>query len=586
MREVERSNVAFLAAMEKARGDPGQGHANVPEIMDSLARLTAATARGCCSLNLDSFQGTGRPEGGECPFDRLKAVETEDLALRTLLLWLGGLTEARFRECLALAPAHAYFLERARAEGVIPQNLQHGDGGGGEDGEDGEIPDELMYAFQHPLEWLVSGVKMPTPEPDGVTGDGEEEAEAEAEAETEEEAEAEGARVPRRIIENRASLIRFFRALGTFSRNATALKRLHLRFNGGAGDAPPGVTGQLERLAQELGLSSGAVTSLIAAARAGAPAVFARYHAVKAGILGLGRLSFPDISEPVPSAPVSFRRALRETLGAFRAFSPAMAEAAGRVAGEGRLSAGTGGVRDASAGGDCRPFCTRSGPDGVPLVRVPWTGLPGDPFALAHELGHAAHHILAGERAYLIGPEWNTLAEAAAAFAEGLAARRLIAGAETERSRRGLLCTWLDGIRTNVLGGVFQTLFELEAREADRDGSWPEDLTDAFAPLLAEEFGDAVHAPPEGRWLWLVDADIFLGDFTNFGYLFARLLALALEDVRGREGGAFAGRYVGVLAATGTASLEDLLADAGIGPLDEAFWRRGIDRISRIIDML
>jgi oligoendopeptidase F len=358
-----------------------------------------------------------------------------------------------------------------------------------------------------------------------------------------------------------------------------------VRFHERAGYAPPGVTGQLGRLAYESGLSPGSVTSLIAVARAEAPAAFARYFERKAGLLGVGRLSIPDTPAPVPGVRRSYRRALRETLRAFRGFSPAMADAAARVAAEGHISARAAAVRFA-AEENPYPFCSMSGPGGVPFVRASWNRLSGDPLSLAHELGHAAHTALTGDRRSLTGPEWATLEETAATFAEDLVARRLIAGAGTGKARRGLICAWLDGICNDVLEVAFDTLFELEARDADREGRWPEDLSGLYALLLAEGYGDAVHVPPEARWIWIQNDRFFSGGFCGFRYLFARLLSLALDGIRGREGEAFARRYTAMLAATGTACLEDLLADAGIGPLDEAFWRRGFDGIRRIVDML
>ncbi|MDR1081034.1 MAG: M3 family oligoendopeptidase [Deltaproteobacteria bacterium] len=326
-----------------------------------------------------------------------------------------------------------------------------------------------------------------------------------------------------------------------------------------------------------------AVASLLAVSREEAPRVFGRYFAKKAGLLGTEKLSRYDLYAPVvpDSGPdISFPEALAEVDAAFRSFSPRMADLAAKVADGRRLTAGI------MPGKRSGAFCASVLAGEVPWVLMSFNGRLQDVFTLAHELGHAVHSQLAAPEGIFQFQAALPTAETASTFGEMLLAQRLLSR-ETDPGRRSsLLCHVLDDAYATVGRQAFFALFEVEAHRMLEGGATPDELSEAYFRNLAEQFGDSMELPPEFRWEWCALPHFFHTPFYVYAYTFGELLVFSLWRLFEREGPPFADRLIRILSKGGGASPTDILAGAGVGPLDEEFWRGGFRVIGEFVDQL
>src|SRR5215467_10830667 len=134
------------------------------------------------------------------------------------------------------------------------------------------------------------------------------------------------------------------------------------------------------------------VEALVAAVRAAYPRLSHRYYALKARWFGRKRLPFWDRNAPlpdVPSHPIPWQQAKHTVLSAYEAFSPTMAEIAGRFFSNRWIDAV---VRPGKAPG---AFSHPTVPSSHPFILLNYQGKARDVMTLAHELGHGVHQVLA-----------------------------------------------------------------------------------------------------------------------------------------------------------------------------------------------
>ena len=321
-----------------------------------------------------------------------------------------------------------------------------------------------------------------------------------------------------------------------------------------------------------------AVDSLLRVAQKNAP-IFGEVFKLKAKALGLPELRRYDLYAPLVAeeTTVDFKTGLGEVLAAFEAFSPRFAELAAAIGAKNRFSARP---RPGKQGG---AFCYSMLPAEVPWVLMTYNGRRQDLFTMAHELGHAIHSQLAAEHNTFHFHATLPLAETASTFGEMLLADRLRKRADSPRAKANLLFHLLDDAYATIGRQAFFALFEISAHDLIEKGATVDELADSYLQNLSRQFGDALTIADEFRWEWVSIPHIFHTPFYVYAYSFGQLLVYSLWRLYQTEGPAFAPRLISLLAKGGSASPETILADSGLGPLNDDFWEGGFTVIK---DML
>ncbi|MDR2406430.1 MAG: M3 family oligoendopeptidase [Deltaproteobacteria bacterium] len=314
------------------------------------------------------------------------------------------------------------------------------------------------------------------------------------------------------------------------------------------------------------------VESLLRVSEEEAPRVFGEYWRRKAAALGVERLRRYDIYAPIveaSDAEIDFQDALAEVRDAFSAFSPIMAEYALKVYEERHLSA------KKLPGKESGAYCASLTPEDPPWVLLTYKGRRQDVFTLAHELGHAVHSQMARSHGIFQFHAALPLAETASTFGEMLLARRFREQIEDKALKRDLMFHLLDDAYATVGRQAFFSLFEVEAHEMVNQGATAKEISDAYFRNLSGQFGSSVELSSEFSWEWVSIPHFFHTPFYVYAYTFGQLLVYSLFRLYELEGESFVPRFMKILSQGGAASPVDILAAAGVGPLDDDFWRGG-----------
>ncbi len=327
-------------------------------------------------------------------------------------------------------------------------------------------------------------------------------------------------------------------------------------------------------------LSPKAVEALLNVARQSD--VFREFFRFKAQSLALENFSRYDLYAPLAEDDDtwSFDEGLAEVLAAFESFSPKFRDLAAKIVESRQLSA------QGQAGKQGGAFCYSILPQSTPWVLMTYNGRRQDLFTLAHELGHGLHSQLASHHNLFHFHATLPLAETASTFGEMLLADRLLKKASNPKARAGLLFHLLDDAYATVGRQAFFNLFEIEAHGLIEKGATVDELSDAYITNLTEQFGQAVTLPSEFRWEWVSIPHFYHTPFYVYAYTFGQLLVYSLWRQYEKQGPDFVPRLTALLARGGSASPENILAESGLGPLDEDFWRGGFEVIARFLDEL
>jgi len=323
------------------------------------------------------------------------------------------------------------------------------------------------------------------------------------------------------------------------------------------------------------------VEALVEAVTDAYPRLSHRYYALKARWFGKARLDHWDRNAPLPNAPRRVYRweAARDmVLGAYRAFSPRMADIARRFFDEGWIDAP---VRPGKAPG---AFSHPTTPSAHPYILVNFLGKPRDVTTLAHELGHGVHQVLAGVNGALMAPTPLTLAETASVFGEMLTFRSMLALNADPVERKAMLAAKVEDMLNTVVRQIafykFERLVHLERRKgevtADR-------ISQFWMSAQAESLGPAIALRPGYETYWAYIGHFIHSPFYVYAYAFGDCLVNSLYGVYERSSEGFAERYLAMLSAGGSKSYSELLAPFGLDAKDPGFWKIGLAVIERMI---
>lgn len=331
------------------------------------------------------------------------------------------------------------------------------------------------------------------------------------------------------------------------------------------------------------------VDALVGSVTEAYPRLAHRYYAMKARWLGLGRLQHWDRNAPLPGDAdrrIPWSEARARVLGAYRGFSPNMAEIAQRFFDRGWIDA------PPRAGKASGAFAHPTVPSAHPYVLLNYHGRVRDVMTLAHELGHGVHQVLAAEQGYLMSSTPLTLAETASVFGEMLTFRALLDAEPDPQARRLMLAQKVEDMLNTVVRQIAFYRFEQALHHKRRDGELSlEDIGATWLGVQRESLGPAFDFAEEYRMFWAYVPHFIHTPFYVYAYAFGDCLTNALygayRDAESRGGGeAFAAQYLDLLRAGGTRRYRDLLDPFGLDPSDPRFWQRGLDVIAGFIDEL
>jgi oligoendopeptidase F len=323
------------------------------------------------------------------------------------------------------------------------------------------------------------------------------------------------------------------------------------------------------------------VEALVGAVRAAYPRLSHRYYALKARWFGKKRLPYWDRNAPlpdVPSRPVPWEEAKETVLSAYGAFSPAMANIAGRFFSNRWIDAP---VRPGKAPG---AFSHPTVPSSHPFILLNYQGKTRDVMTLAHELGHGVHQVLAAPNGALMAPTPLTLAETASVFGEMLTFRRLLAATTNARQRKAMLASKVeDMINTVVRQTAFYT-FERAVHGDRRNGELTaERICQIWLEIQRESLGPAIDIKEGYESFWVYIGHFIHSPFYVYAYAFGDCLVNALYAVYEKAHEGFAERYLAMLAAGGTKHHAELLKPFGLDAREPAFWQGGLSMVEGMI---
>jgi oligoendopeptidase F len=310
--------------------------------------------------------------------------------------------------------------------------------------------------------------------------------------------------------------------------------------------------------------------------------IFRRYFQFKARRLGMDRLRRYDLYAPIGAAEKTypFSEAVDLVLDSLDQFSPRMADQARRVLADNHLDSE---IRHGKRDG---AFCYSVLPGLTSWVLVNYAGKASDVQALAHELGHAVHGLMAADHSVLTFHSALPMAETASVFSEMLVTDRLLREESDPAVRRDLLVLTLDDAYATIARQAYFVLYEIEAHKRAVENATTDDLCELYLANLRDQFGDALDLSDDFRWEWTAIPHIYERPFYCYAYSFGQLLVLALYRQYKEEGAAFVPRYTKILSYGGSASPDHIIREAGFDMASPEFWQGGFDVLSGMMDEL
>ena len=219
---------------------------------------------------------------------------------------------------------------------------------------------------------------------------------------------------------------------------------------------------------------------------------------------------------------------------------------------------------------------------------INYTGTLRDVSTVAHELGHGVHQVLAARNGYYNSDTPLVLAETASVFAELLVFKAQLEVLQDKKEKRAFICQKLESIFATVFRQVAMNRFEQLMHEGRRtQGELSNDQFCTFWMQTQQEmFQDSVTLRDDYRVWWSYIPHFLSTPGYVYSYAFGELLVLALYGIYQQEGASFADKYLGLLAAGGSASPYELLQPFGIDLNSPEFWEKGLAVIdSMLVDV-
>jgi pepF/M3 family oligoendopeptidase len=321
--------------------------------------------------------------------------------------------------------------------------------------------------------------------------------------------------------------------------------------------------------------------------------VLLKYLAKKAELLGLQKLTWYDVTAPLPLASrgsaveLSYDEACRIVTRTFHGFSPDLGEFAELA------------IRNRWIEVENRPgkrqggFCT-----GLPTKResrifMTWTNSVDSMSTLAHELGHAYHSHVLWDRPFFLQDYPMNLAETASTFAEAVLGEEQLRMATSTDEQLKLLDHMLGDAVAFLMNIHARFLFEDRFHRERRNGEVPHERLSEL--MLAAQQEAYLHALADDGWypqFWISKLHFYISSlpFYNFPYTFGYLLSLGTFAIAKSDPRDFPARYRQLLIATGCCEAEEAVRSTlGEDLTRPEFWNRSLDvveqRVARFLEL-
>lgn len=309
-----------------------------------------------------------------------------------------------------------------------------------------------------------------------------------------------------------------------------------------------------------------------------------QYFRLKAKLLGIPKLLGSDLYAPVIKSKrvVPYEEAKSLVLQSFNDFSPEFGGIIERAFTENWIDAE---IRLGKRGG---AFCYSVVPSMHPYVLMNYVDNLDSVYTMTHELGHALHNIIAGQRQTLLTYHPPVvLAETASVFAEMLLTRQLLSKEKDRQNKIHIIASKLEDFFGTISRQTMYTYFELDAHlEGAKRRLSADDLCQLWIKHRDEMYGDSVDFLPEEKWFWAVIPHFIHTRFYCYAYTFGALFVLALFNRYQEEGNAFVPGYRELLAAGDSDWPDKLLKKMDMDFSKPSFWEGGFKVIKSLIEEL
>lgn len=310
---------------------------------------------------------------------------------------------------------------------------------------------------------------------------------------------------------------------------------------------------------------------------------FAKFLRKKAEVLGHSNgLPFFDLFAPVGEANLTFteEEAKEFILKNFYSFSQNLGDMAKKAFEENWIDFNP---REGKVGG---AFCYNLQSIGESRILSNFTGSFSDVGTLAHELGHAYHGYALNDESYLNTNYSMPIAETASIFCETIVKNAILKTASDKEKFFILEQDISDSLQV-IVDIYSRYVFESSVIEKRKEGSLSvEEFKNLMIQAQKEAYKDGLDHEFFHPYMWLCKGHYYEAslNFYNFPYAFGLLFAKGLYAQYLEKGEAFVEKYDKLLALTGKASIEDVVAYMDIDISSREFWDASLNLIKKDIE--
>ncbi|MDR2166820.1 MAG: M3 family oligoendopeptidase [Clostridiales bacterium] len=310
---------------------------------------------------------------------------------------------------------------------------------------------------------------------------------------------------------------------------------------------------------------------------------FRRYFKKKAEILGHeGALPWYDLFAPVGEVDMRFtwQEAMDFTLEQFYTFSQKLGDFT-KHAFDNRWTDVP--VREGKRGG---AFCMNIHAIGQSRVMMNFDGSFSNVTTLAHEYGHAYHGDCLNDVSSMNSSYTMPIAETASNFCETIIVDAAMQKAD-DNGKFVILEQVISDAMQVVVDIYSRYLFETRLFEKRAGGPLSVDeINELMLAAQKDAYGDGLDHGVLHKYMWINKPHYYYPDrnFYNFPYAYGMMFSQGLYAQYLAEGESFVPKYDKLLAATGSASLEQVGDLAGIDVRKKDFWTQSLKLIEAKID--